>query len=112
MVSAPAWVSMCQPSATRAIDPKIVPPAISATIMTAVRATTPGAPLVAVMARRENVLVAEILDGMGMHQAAPSLGGFSQNFRPGASVLLRSLARYGFKLRDRPGVSRFHFMIF
>ncbi len=40
MASAPACVDMCQPSATTAIEPNIVPPTISATIMTAVSATT------------------------------------------------------------------------
>src|SRR5882757_7317474 len=40
MASAPAWVDMCQPSASSAIEPKSVPPAISATIMTAVSPTT------------------------------------------------------------------------
>ncbi len=40
MASAPAWVDMCQPSASSAIEPNSVPPAISATIMVAVRPTT------------------------------------------------------------------------
>src|SRR5260221_14691508 len=40
MASAPAWVDMCQPSASSAIEPKIVPPAISTTIMAAVSPTT------------------------------------------------------------------------
>src|SRR5260370_36093685 len=40
MASAPAWVDMCQPSASSAIEPNIVPPAISTTIMAAVSATT------------------------------------------------------------------------
>ena len=40
MASAAAWVAMCQPSATSAIEPYQVPPMISATIMTSVSATT------------------------------------------------------------------------
>src|SRR5260370_42122135 len=40
MASAPAWVDMCQPSASSAIEPNIVPPAISTTIMAAVSPTT------------------------------------------------------------------------
>src|SRR5215204_5968730 len=40
MVRAAAWVNMCQPSATSAIEPKIDPATISATIMTPVSATT------------------------------------------------------------------------
>src|SRR5260221_5555713 len=40
MASARAWVDICQPSASSAIEPKIVPPAISATIMAAVSPTT------------------------------------------------------------------------
>ena len=51
IASAPAWVDMCQPSASSAIEPKIVPPAISATIIAAVSADhQPGAPLVALVA--------------------------------------------------------------
>src|SRR5262249_41592374 len=38
MASAAACVDMCQPSASSAIEPKMVPPAISATIMVAVSA--------------------------------------------------------------------------
>src|SRR5690349_12877422 len=40
MASAPAWVDMCQPSASSAIEPNIMPPAISATIIAAGRPTT------------------------------------------------------------------------
>ncbi|OOO02826.1 MAG: hypothetical protein USCGTAYLOR_00936 [Chromatiales bacterium USCg_Taylor] len=40
MVSAPAWVNMCQPSASRAMDPNTKPATISPTIMLAVSATT------------------------------------------------------------------------
>src|ERR1043166_5869649 len=40
MASAPAWVDMCQPSASSAIEPYTMPPAISATIIVAVRPTT------------------------------------------------------------------------
>ena len=40
MASAAAWVDMCQPSASSAIEPKIAPPAISTTIIAAVSPTT------------------------------------------------------------------------
>ncbi|WP_425415740.1 hypothetical protein [Paracoccus chinensis] len=37
---APAWVDMCQPSATSAIEPKMLPAVISTTIIVAVMAMT------------------------------------------------------------------------
>ena len=40
MLSADAWLAMCQPSASRAMEPKTMPAAISMTIMTAVSAIT------------------------------------------------------------------------
>ena len=40
MSMAAAWVDMCQPSATSAIDPKTVPAVISITIIAVVSAMT------------------------------------------------------------------------
>ena len=78
MPSAAAWVPMCQPSASSAIEPKNEPAAISPTIIDErQRDHEPGAALVLrVLFAEKDVVVHAVVDGMGVHRTVSDFGDF------------------------------------
>ena len=75
-MSAPAWVDMCRPSAISAIEPEHGPAAdLGRHHRPAEADDQPGPPLVAlVRGAEEDVLVAELVDGLGVHAKASFAG--------------------------------------
>ena len=72
MPSAAAWVAMCQPSASSAIDPESHPAEISPTIMTVVSPTTNQVRRSLLMAgTQKHVIVRPLVDRMGVHGRFP-----------------------------------------